>query len=92
MPYKHNEPRRHRIPKAKYKVENWGEYNRALRQRGSLTIWVTPEALAAWTPAVTGRRGRPAAYSDIAIETGIMLRLAFGRPWRQTEGLLCSIV
>ncbi|MGR0188934.1 IS5 family transposase [Azospirillum aestuarii] len=92
MPYKHNEPRRHRIPKAKYKVENWGEYNRALRQRGSLTIWVTPEALAAWTPAVTGRRGRPAVYSNIAIETGAMLRLAFGRPWRQTEGLLCSIV
>ncbi|SMF89948.1 Transposase DDE domain-containing protein [Azospirillum oryzae] len=92
MPYKHNEPRRHRIPKAKYKVENWGEYNRALRQRGSLMIWVTPEALAAWTPAVTGRRGRPAAYSDIAIETGVMLRLAFGRPWRQTEGLLRSIV
>lgn len=59
MPYKHNEPRRHRIPKAKYKIENWREYNRALRQRGSLTVWVTSEALAAWTPAGTGQRGRP---------------------------------
>ncbi|WP_207462910.1 IS5 family transposase [Azospirillum sp. SYSU D00513] len=92
MPYKHHEPRRHRIPKAKYKVENWGEYSRALRQRGSVTLWVSSEALAAWTPAGTGRRGRPQAYSDIAIETGGMLRLAFGRPWRQTEGLLRSIV
>ena len=92
MPYKHNEPRRHKIPKATYKVGNWREYNRALRQRGSLTVWVTPEALATWTPAQTGRRGRPPAYSDLAIETGIMLRLAMGRPWRQTEGLLRSII
>jgi hypothetical protein len=28
----------------------------------------------------------------VAIETGHLLRLAFGRPWRQTEGLLRSIV
>ncbi|MCW2239233.1 hypothetical protein M2351_003863 [Azospirillum canadense] len=92
MPYKHNEPRRHKIPKAKYKVGNWREYNQALRQRGSLTVWVSSEALALWTPVQTGRRGRPLAYSDLAIETGIMLRLAMGQPWRQTEGLLRSIV
>lgn len=40
MPYKANEPRRHRIPKIRYKTENWGEYDAALRQRGSLTVWV----------------------------------------------------
>ncbi len=27
----------------------------------------------------------------MAIETGPLLRLAFGRPWRQTEGLLRSL-
>jgi len=91
MPYKANEPRRHKIPQARYKVTNWPEYDRALQQRGSLTVWVTPEALAAWHPPHTGGRGRPRAYSDVAIETGHLLRLAFGRPWRQTEGLLCSI-
>ena len=53
MPYKHNEPRRHRIPKAKYKVSNWREYDEALQQRGSLTVWVTPEALEAWAPEKT---------------------------------------
>jgi hypothetical protein len=53
---------------------------------------VTPEALAAWQPQHTGQRGRPRDYSDVAIETGHLLRLAFGRPWRQTEGLLRSIV
>jgi transposase len=92
MPYKANEPRRHKIPKARYKVANWAEYDAALRRRGNLTVWVTPEAIAAWVPAATGRRGRPRDYSDIAIESGLMLRLAFGRPWRQTEGMLGSIM
>ena len=91
MPYKANEARRHKIPRARYKVTNWPDYDRALQQRGSLTVWVTPEALAAWHPPHTGGRGRPRAYSDVAIETGHLLRLAFGRPWRQTEGLLRSI-
>jgi hypothetical protein len=40
---------------------------------------------------LTGRRGRSRYYSDVAIETGHLLPLAFGRPWRQTEGLLRSI-
>src|SRR3954469_22198375 len=91
MPYRANEPRRHKIPRARYKVRNWPAYDRALQQRGSLTLWVTPEALAAWHPPQTGQRGRPRDYSDVAIETGHLLRLAFGRPWRQTEGLLGSL-
>jgi Transposase DDE domain len=90
MPYKHNEPRRHKIPKAKYKVAHRRDYDRALQQRGNLTVWVTPEALEA--PAKTGQRGRPPSYSDIVIETAIMLRLAMGRLWRQTEGMLRSII
>ena len=50
MPYKANEARRHKIPQARYKVTNWPAYDRALQQRGSLTVRVTPEALVAWRP------------------------------------------
>ena len=39
MPYKANEPRRHKIPKARYRVENWSANDAALRRRGDLTIW-----------------------------------------------------
>lgn len=92
MPYKANESRRHKIPKARYRVENWSAYDAALRRRGDLTLWVTPEAIATWTPPAMGRHGRPSRYSDLAIEAGLMLRLAFGRPWRQTEGLLGSLM
>jgi hypothetical protein len=48
MPYKRNEPCRRKIPKVRYRVLNWREYDRALQQRGSLTVWVTPEALKTW--------------------------------------------
>src|SRR3954454_4866018 len=91
MPYQANTARRHQFPKAKYQVKNWGEYDQALQQRGSLTVWVTPEAITAWQAPPTGRRGRSPYYSNLAIETGHLLRLAFGRPWRQTEGRLRSI-
>jgi Transposase DDE domain len=91
MPYKINKARRQKFPKARYRVRNWREYDQALQDRGSLTVWVTPEAIAAWHLPPAGKRGRARYYSDLAIETGHLLRLAFGRPWRQTEGLLRSI-
>jgi len=90
-PTKANKTRRHKIPKARYRVENWPAYDAALRERGSLTVWVTPEVIAAWHPPRRGRRGRPRLYSNVAVETAVMLRLAFGRPGRQTEGLLRSV-
>lgn len=45
MPYKANEPRRHKIPKARYRVENRAAYDAVLRRRGDLTIWATPDAV-----------------------------------------------
>ncbi len=80
MPHKANEPRRHKIPKGRYRVENWSAYDAARRRRGDLTIRVSPEAIAAWTLRATGRRGRPSRYSNNAIETRLMMRPAFGRP------------
>ena len=92
MPYKFNKIRRHKIPRAKYRVTNWPEYDAALVRRGSLTIWVTEEAVAAWHAPATGKRGGQTIYSDIAIETGLALRLVLHQPLRQTEGALRSIV
>src|ERR1700722_6558504 len=91
MPYKFNESRRHKIPKARYRVANWPEYDAALVRRGSLTVWFTEEAVAAWHAPATGERGGQPVYSAIAIETGLALCLVFHQPLRQTEGLLRSI-
>jgi transposase len=77
--------------KARYRVTNWAEYDRALVRRGDLTIWFTSEVIAAWQPCGAGRRGGQRRYSDVAVEAALTLRLLFGLPWRQTEGLLTSI-
>ena len=92
MPYKFNASRRHKFPKARYRVTNWPEYDAALVRRGGLTIWFTEEAVAAWHAPASGRRGGQPIYSDTAIETGLALRLVFHQSLRGTEGLLRSIV
>ena len=57
MPHKFNEPRRHKIPTAKYRVTNWPDYDAALVRRGALTVWFTDEAIAEWRAPATRRRG-----------------------------------
>src|SRR5262245_48024296 len=32
-------------------------HDKALRNRGDLTLWLSQEAIDAWTPPMTGRRG-----------------------------------
>ena len=87
MPFKHNASRRHHIGKMKFKVTNWPEYEAGLRRRGSLTLWVTREALSSWqAPKRTTRGGQP-RYSDLAIKTALTLGLVFGLRLRQTEKL-----
>ena len=48
VPFKLNKDRRHHIPKQKHKVTNWPAYEASLRQRGSLTVWFTAEAIERW--------------------------------------------
>ena len=60
MPFKANAARRHHIPKQKHRVTNRAEYHAGLRARGSLTVWFSEEAIAAWRAAPrTGRGGQP---------------------------------
>src|SRR4051794_17135786 len=48
MPFKHNAARRHRIPKTRYRVQNWPAYEAGLKRRGDLTLWLDEAALAKW--------------------------------------------
>src|SRR4051795_11406796 len=48
VPFKAKAACRRHIPKQRHRVTNWAEYDAALRARGSLTVWFTPEAVAAW--------------------------------------------
>lgn len=92
MPFKLNADRRHHIPKQKFKVTNWRNYDASLRQRGSLTVWVTGEAISAWTAEPRTTRGGQRIYSPMAILTALTLRAVFRLALRQTEGLIGSVM
>lgn len=84
---------KHKKPTATYRLRNWQEYNRALVQRGSLTVWLTADVVAAWRPRVaTGKRGHPRRYTETAIVTMATLQEIYHLPLRQTEGLLRSLL
>src|SRR3954468_5646881 len=78
VPFKLNQAGRRHIPRQKHKVTNWPAYDASLRQRGSLTVWFTDEAIA--------------AYSELAILTALTLRAVFRLAYRQTEGLIGSLM
>ena len=53
MPFQANAKSRHHIRKQKRRLSNWPAYAASLRQRGSLTVWFTDEAITAWRGIVT---------------------------------------
>src|SRR5829696_1889177 len=92
MPFKASADRRHRIPKQRRRITNWAEYDAALRQRGSLTVWFTDEAIAAWHAEPRTTPGGQPHDSDLAITTALTLKAVFRLALRQTEGLIGSII
>lgn len=78
--------------KTRYRLRNWSDYNRSLEQRGSLTLWISAEAIKTWlVREKTGERGASLSYSNLAIETMAMVKAVFGQAGRQTAGLVKSL-
>ena len=84
-------PKVHPTYKTKYRVANRPAYNQALVRRGDVTVWLSSEAIATWTPRRSGRRGGQRRYLDLAIETALTLRLIYHLPLRQAEGFLHAL-
>jgi len=76
LPFKLNQDRRRHIP----------------RQRGSLTVWFTDDAIAGWAAEPRTTRGGQPWYSSLAILTALTLRAVFRLAYRQAEGLLGSVI
>jgi hypothetical protein len=92
MPFKHNTVRRHHIPKARYRVQNWPAYEAGLTRRGDLTLWLDEDALTGWQAPRRSTPGGQAWYSDAAIELMLVLRLVFHLALRQAEGFATSVL
>src|SRR3954466_11726418 len=92
VPFEANAARRHRIPRQRHRGTHWAAYDAPLRQRGSLTVWFTEEAVAAWRAEPRTTPGGQPWYSPLAILTALTLRAVFRLGLRQTEGLVGSIL
>src|SRR4051812_40001021 len=92
LPFKLNQDRRRHIPEQKRKVTNWRDYDESLRRRGSLTVWFSDEAVEAWEAERRTSRGGQPEYSDLAILTALTFKAVFRLAYRQTEGLIGSVI
>ena len=80
--------------KKKYRIRNWREYERGLRSRGDVTIWLSEDAIAAWVPPKNGLRGGQRRYSNLAVRTALTLRVVFqpaAPPDRGVPGLAAPL-
>lgn len=79
--------------KVSYKVTNWKDYNKALKQRGSLTVWLSEDLEENWlAPTAAGsRRGCPFVYSQTCINLILILRHLFKLALRQVIGFVESL-
>jgi DDE family transposase len=76
--------------KTQYRLRNWREYNTALINRGSLTLWVDEEAIRSWRYTGPTQRGAQYHYADTAISCVLTLRAVYHLALRAAEGLARS--
>ena len=76
--------------KPKYSTTNWKDYNASLKRRGALTVWVDENLR--WQGEPTGRRGRPASFSDGAIQFCLTIKCLYGLALRQAMGFVESLL
>ena len=93
MPNKYPEKKGWEVPKQKFKVTNWSEYNKALCRRGDTTVWLSEDARSQWskTDRVYDGTGSPKLYTDFAIITCHAIRLVYKLPLRQCQGFINSL-
>jgi hypothetical protein len=76
-----------------YRIKNWSEYNQALINRGSITVWFDEEVIKKWyTQDNAIKKGHPQRYSKIAIECALTIRAIYHLPFRSAQGFLASLI
>lgn len=93
MPNKYPKKKGWNVPKQKYKLTNWSDYNEALRRRGDITVWLSEEAISQWyaKDRVYDGTGTPILYTDFAIIICHEIRQVYRLPLRQTQGFVNSL-
>ena len=75
-----------------YKNTDWSNYQKALVNRGKITLWFNEDAIKSWfAKPVKYKRGAPFIYSNEAILCALTIRAVYKMPLRSVEGLLISL-
>ena len=83
-----------KLRNGKYKVKNWREYNKSLKNRGDITFWLSDDALGNLLEQdlVIKPRRRQVKYSKNALQTIYTFRQIFNIRLRQAEGFTRSLL
>jgi predicted double-glycine peptidase len=73
-----------------YRTTNWPSYNKALINRGNISIWFDPKTK--WYAQPQGKQGRNQTYSDIAIQCCLMIKSRFQLSLRMVTGFVQSLI
>ncbi|WP_257226779.1 MULTISPECIES: IS5 family transposase [unclassified Acinetobacter] len=73
-----------------YRTTNWPSYNRALINRGNISIWFDPKTQ--WYAQPKGKHGRNQTYSDAAIQCCLMIKSLFRLSLRMVTGSVESFI
>jgi hypothetical protein len=79
-------------PKEKFRVTNWKAYNKALVERGSLTLWIDEEVVEEWYHTGEQKPGGEVIYSDRCMQCLLSIKSLFRLGFRQAEGFARSLV
>lgn len=79
--------------KDRYKISNWKQYNKALCQRGSLTLWVSEALLEQWEQIdISKKEVGKTLYPDSIITCCLLLKMCYGLKFRQATGFISSLL
>ncbi|NWK75034.1 IS5 family transposase, partial [Acinetobacter sp. SwsAc6] len=73
-----------------YRTTNWSSYNRALINRGNISIWFDTKTQ--WYAQPKGKHGRNQTYSDTAIQCCLMIKSLFRLSLRMVTGFVQSLI
>jgi hypothetical protein len=85
MPFKYFQTRRSAANHSPEKKRNWSDYNKRMKMRGYIAIWLSPDVIQKWHVAdrAYDGNGAPHLYSDMAILTVHEIRQVFKLPLRR---------
>ena len=74
-----------------YRIQNWSAYEKALVQRGSITVWLADDFEKTWSHIGEKQRGAQFVYSDQAISIMLTVKEVFHLTNREVEGFMRSL-